>query len=109
MPYRDPERQRRAKAESARRSRRRRSTLGVVPTESVTGPLLPVPVRLKAVSDALNVLEGQVSIVKSAQGVNVLDRARCIGYLIGIALRAISADTIESRLAAIEGVIGCQT
>lgn len=101
MPYRDPERQRLAKNEAARRRRARRRTAGVEPVEPALGPLIPPTIRLRSVDDALTLLEGQTASVLTANA-RPLERARCIGYLLGIGLRAIEASILEQRISTIE-------
>jgi len=66
MPYRDPERQRLAKNEAARRIRMRRRTAGMEPMEPPLGPLVSQTVRLRSVGDALAVIETQINLVSNA-------------------------------------------
>jgi hypothetical protein len=76
VPYKDPERQRAAKAEHARRSRRGtpRGTLG---------PLVSGDERLATARD-------------------ILERARTVATLCGLALRAIESGDLAGRLEALE-------
>jgi hypothetical protein len=98
VPYRDPERQREYHREYARLRR-----VGSCQTPSQT--LVPVPFRLRVAADVVALLEEQVGAVRADTGVGTLERARCIGYLAGVALRAIEAGDLVARLEALESVL----
>ena len=66
---------------------------------------LPLPFRLKAASDVLALLEEQISAVRNDPEAGTLEKARCIGYLAGISLKAIEAGDLTVRLEALEGVL----
>jgi hypothetical protein len=94
MPYRDPERQREYQREYARL---RRVGDGQTP--------VPVTFRLRVAADVVALLEEQVGAVRADTQVGTLERARCIGYLAGVALRAIEAGDLAARLEALESVL----
>jgi hypothetical protein len=66
---------------------------------------LPTSFRLKRAEDILNLLSEQIEAVKNEAEAGTLEKARCIGYLAGIALKAVEATNIESRLAAVEEIL----
>jgi hypothetical protein len=96
--YKDPE-QRRAYDREYKRMLRTGSNL----TPSQTA--LPTSFRIKRAEDILNLLSEQIEAVKNDTEAGTLEKARCIGYLSGIALKAVEATNIESRLVAVEKVL----
>lgn len=104
MPYRDPARQRRAKAESARRARAAaRGGTGGGPWNPI-----PAPVRLETALDALALVREEIANVRAAADVSAPDRARCVGYLLSVGLRAIEAGNLELRLEALEAALAAR-
>ena len=98
MPYKDPER-RRAYNRAYRRTER--ATVAQTPGQSP----IPLPFRLQTAADALALLAEQVAAVRADQTATTLERARCIGYLVGISLKAIEAGDTAARLEAVESVL----
>ena len=98
MPYRDPERRR-----VYDRDHKRSVRVGDCPTPGQT--LVPLPLRLKTAADVLKLLEEQVAAVRGDQSAGTLEKARCIGYLAGTALKAIEAGDLAARLEAVEVVL----
>src|SRR5687767_10027947 len=98
MPYRDPE-QRTAYQREYKRLKR----VGDCQTPSQT--LIPAPFRLKTAHDVLALLAEQVQAVRDEQHAGTLEKARTIGYLAGIALKAIEAGDVAARLEAVEAVL----
>jgi hypothetical protein len=98
MPYANPDRQRAAKAESARRRRAQR----VEPSRGTLGRLLDGATRLRTAQDVLAVLESQIEAVLADEELGTAERARTAATLCGIALRAIEAGELASRLEALE-------
>jgi hypothetical protein len=99
MPYVDPERGRQYQREY-RRTRRA--------GDSCTTPcttLLPLEFRLRTASDVLDLLEEQVDAVVKDANSTALEKARCIGFLCGVTLRAIEAGELAARLEAVEAVL----
>jgi hypothetical protein len=101
MPYSNPDRQRAAKAESARRRR----AAGVEPSRGTLGPLLDGETRLQTAQDVLAVIEGQVAAVLGDDELGTAERARLIATLSGVALRAIEAGELAARVEALESVL----
>ena len=61
--------------------------------------------RLKTAVNVLELIEQQVAEVQTDQTAGKLEKARCIGYLAGIALKAIDAGNLGSRIEALETVL----
>ena len=99
MPYVDPERGR-----QYQRAYRRTRRAG----DSCTTPcttLLPLEFRLRTAADVLDLLEEQVDAVVKDADSTALEKARCIGFLCGVTLRAIEAGDLAARLEAVEAVL----
>ena len=74
------------------------------PGAEATRPV-PLPVRLKTAADLLTLLEEQITAVRGATEAGALDRARVVGFLAGIALKALDAGNLEARIAMLEAVL----
>ena len=98
MPYRDPGRQREYQREYGRMRR-----AGVAQTPGQT--LVPLPFRLKTAADVLTLVAEQVAAVRDDPDVGTVERARCVGYLAGVALKAIEAGDLAARVEAVEAVL----
>jgi hypothetical protein len=98
MPYKDPERQRAYKREWARMQRAGESG-------TPCGTPVPLPFRIKAASDVLALLEEQIGALRADDALSTVERARAVGYLAGIALKAIEAGDLTARLEALEAVL----
>ena len=66
---------------------------------------LPDEFRLQRASDVLDLIGEQIEAVRAEADGGTLEKARCIGYLSGIALRAIEAGDVAARLEAVEAVL----
>jgi hypothetical protein len=66
---------------------------------------LPLPIRLQQAADVIDLLQKQVEAVSTDPDAGTLEKARTIGYLAGIALRAIEAGNTAARLEALESVL----
>src|SRR5436305_11514952 len=99
MPYADLD-----KARDYQRDYRRLRRNGDQCTTPVH-PAIPVEFRLKTAADVLALLEEQVSAVRSDQAAGTLEKARTIGYLMGISLKAIEAGNLAARIEALEAVL----
>ncbi len=66
------------------------------------GTLIPLPFRMRTAQDILSLLSEQVRAVRDEREAGVLEKARVIGYLCGIGLKAVEVADIESRLEALE-------
>ena len=97
MPYKDPEK-RRAYAREYQRLQR----AGVSQTPGKTP--LPTEFRLQTAREAIDLLREQIEAVRRAK-VKPTERARCIGYLAAIVLKAIEVAEVEARIEALEQVI----
>lgn len=95
MPYRDPEKRR---AYHREYKRLRRAGLSQTPGQT----LVPMPFRLKTAQDILALLAEQVAAVREDENAGVLEKARCIGYLAGIALKAVEVADLSTRVEALE-------
>ena len=98
MPYKDADRQREYQREYGRMRR-----AGEAQTPGQT--LVPIPFRLKTAADVLALLGEQVAAVRDDPEVGTLERARCIGYLAAVTLKAIEAGDLAARLEAVEAVL----
>jgi hypothetical protein len=99
MPFRDPD-----KARDYQREYRRTRRAGDSCTTPGTTPL-PLPFRLKTAADVLQLLEEQVEAVRGEQEAGILEKARAIGYLAGVALKAIEAGTLAARIEMLETIL----
>jgi hypothetical protein len=98
MPYNDPQKRRDYSREYARLHRG-----GVCQTPSQTQ--LPAEFRLKTARDVLDLIAEQVQAVRAEQEAGTLEKARTIGYLAGIALKAVEVADLADRLEAVEKVL----
>jgi hypothetical protein len=102
MPYKDPDRQRVAKAEHARRRRAAR----VEPGRGTLGPLISGELRVQTAHDVLGVLSEQIEAVLADAELGTGERARVVATLAGVALRAIETGQLAARLEALERALG---
>ena len=61
--------------------------------------------RLKTATDVLALIGEQIEAVRDDGQAKKLEKARCIGYLAGIALKAIEAGNMAGRIEALEAVL----
>lgn len=99
MPFANPDH-----ARHYQREYRRTRRAGDVCTTPSTSPI-PLSFRLQTAADVMALLEEQVGTVRAAPKAGALEKARTIGYLAGIALRAIEAGNIAARLESLETVL----
>jgi hypothetical protein len=99
MPFADPN-----KARDYQREYRRTRRAGDSCTTPGTTPL-PLPFRLKTAADVLQLLEEQVEAVRAERKAGTLEKARTIGYLAGVALKAIEAGNLAARIEMLEMVL----
>ena len=99
MPYADPDR-----ARDYQRDYRRTRRAGDSCTTPGTTPL-PLPFRLQTAADVLALIEEQVNAVRANQEVGTPERARTMGYLAGVALKAIEAGNLAARVEMLEAVL----
>jgi hypothetical protein len=99
MPFRDPD-----KTRDYQREYRRTRRAGDSCTTPGTTPL-PLPFRLKTAADVLQLLEEQVEAVRTEKEAGTLEKARAIGYLAGVSLKAIEAGNLAARIEMLETVL----
>jgi hypothetical protein len=99
MPYADAD-----KARDYQREYRRLRRAGECSTTPVH-PDIPAPVRLQTAADVLELLREQVEAVRADQQAGALEKARTIGYLAGISLKAIEAGNLAARIEMLEAVL----
>ena len=66
---------------------------------------LSVEFQLDTARDVLDLLDDQVNAVRNEPDAGTLEKARCIGYLAGIALKTIEAGDVAARIDALEAVL----
>jgi hypothetical protein len=99
MPIADPDRAR----EYQREYRRLRRAGDPCTTPRTTR--LPVEFRLKTAADVLALLDEQVAAVREDLEAGTLEKARTIGFLAGVSLRAIEAGDLAARIEILELVL----
>ena len=97
MPYKDPEKQREYQREYRRMQRTGRQT--------ASQRLIPLPMRLKTAQDVLALIEEQVNAARNESEAGTMQKARTIGYLAGIALKAVEVADLSARVEALERVL----
>jgi hypothetical protein len=65
----------------------------------------PPPRRLQTAQDVIDLLQEQVEALRAVRWASVIQRARAIGYLAGIARKAIETGTLAARLEMLEAVL----
>jgi hypothetical protein len=68
-------------------------------------PALPEPFRLRTPGDVLDVLERQMAALAQDIRIAAVERARAVGYLASVCLKAIEADNLAARLEALEAAL----
>ena len=99
MPYANSD-----KARDYQREYRRIRRGGDLCTTPCTSPVA-VAFRLQTAQDVIDLLQEQVEAVRSEKRAGTLEKARTIGYLTGIALRAIEAGNLAARVEMMELVL----
>ena len=94
MPYKDPEQRRNYDADYKRLRRAGSPTL--------SNPLVPPAERIATARDVLDLLSEQMHLVRSAENADPMDRARTVGFLCGICLKAIESGDQAARIEALE-------
>jgi hypothetical protein len=95
MPYKDPQKQREYQREHKRARRHGSRT----PPGRVA---LPVPFRLRVAQDLVALLEEQIDAVRTDPCAGRLEKARCIGSLVSVALRSLEQRDLTARIEALE-------
>jgi hypothetical protein len=97
MPYKSQEKQRDYQRDYARL---RRGPAGVCQTPGQTQ--LPSEFRLRAARDVLELVAEQVGAVRNETEAGTIEKARCLGYLATIALRAVEVAELADRVDSLE-------
>ena len=96
MPYADPE-----KAREYQRNYQRQRRNGSTDSTAVD---LPTAVRIKTAEDVLTLLEDTINSVRGTEA-DALVKARCVGSLAGVTLKAIEITNVEARLVDVEEML----
>jgi hypothetical protein len=99
MPYADRDRAR----DYQREYRRLRRAGDGCTTPGTTS--IPAAFRLRTAQDVLDVLEEQVAAVRADAAAGTLEKARAIGFLAGVSLKAIEAGHLAARIEMLEAVL----
>jgi hypothetical protein len=65
----------------------------------------PPPRRLQTAQDVIDLLQEQVEALRAERWAGAVQKARAIGYLAGIARKAIETGNLAARLAMLEAVL----
>jgi len=95
MPYTDPNKQRDYQREYARL---RRGTVCQTPGQTQ----LPSGFRLQTAREVLDLIAEQIDAVRRDEKAKTLEKARTVGYLAAIALRAVETAHLADRVEAME-------
>jgi hypothetical protein len=68
-------------------------------------PAVPVEFRLRTAADVLALLEEQVRAVRADAEAGALEKARTVGFLAGVSLKAIEAGNLAARIEMLEAVL----
>lgn len=98
MPFKDPEARR-----DYQRQRARLRRAGKVDAPAKVS--LPAPLRIQTARELLSLLEEQLNALRSDAALGTVERARSIGALAGVSLRAIEVAGLEDRVLALEKVL----
>jgi hypothetical protein len=98
MPFADPERRREYQRERARLRRAGR-------VDAPVRAELPAPLRIQTARDVLEVLGEQINALRADSSLGTVERARTLGGLAGVTLRAVETANLEARLAALEAAL----
>ena len=97
MPFSDLEKRRAYDADYKRKAR----AAEPCPTRLA----LPAEFRAKTAADVLALLNEQLETLRQDASLGSVERAKAVGYLAGIALRAIEAGDMVARLEALESIL----
>lgn len=78
---------------------------GHAPAAPGPGAAPPGPLRLQTAQDVIDLLQEQVSLVRADPDAGAVEKARAVGALAGVALRAIEAGHLAARLEALEAAL----
>jgi hypothetical protein len=66
---------------------------------------LPTPFRLRVAEDIVSLLEEQINSVRTDPCAGTIEKARCIGSLASVLMRAIEQRDLATRIEALELVL----
>jgi hypothetical protein len=66
---------------------------------------VPLDFRLKTAADVLTLLEEQVAAVRADRDAGALEKARVVGYLAGVSLKAIEVGNLAARVEILEAIL----
>jgi hypothetical protein len=99
VPHKDIEK-RRAYYREYRRVRRAGDT-----RSTPVHPAIPIEFRLDTAASVIALLEDQVLAVLEETEVSTVERARCVGYLAGVSLKAIESGNLAARIEQLELIL----
>ena len=73
--------------------------------QTASQTLIPLPMRLRTARDVLALIEEQINAVREEPEAGTLEKARAVGYLAGIALKAVEVADLSARVEAVERVL----
>ena len=76
---------------------------------SIPGQTRAIEFRLETAKDALAILAEQIQAVQDDGHTRTVEKARVIGYLVSISLRAIEIADVASRVAILEATMRAKT
>jgi hypothetical protein len=88
--------------------RQRVRRLETIVKQSAATQQLP-PRQLQTAQDVIDLLQEQVESLREVRWANAVQKARAIGYLAGIARKAIETGTLAERLRALDMVLRQRT
>ena len=98
MPFADADR-----AKDYQRQYRREQRVAAGCTSART--TLPIEQRLQTAQDVIDLLQEQVEAVRHEAMAGTVEKARALGYLAGIARKAIETGNLAARLELLEAVL----
>ena len=99
MPYKDADRARQYQREYRRT--RRSGDRCTTPVH----PAIPIETRLRTAADVIDLLEDQIGLVRGDPGAGTLEKARTVGYLLSVGLKAIEAGNLFARIEMLEAIL----
>jgi hypothetical protein len=106
VPYRDDERRKACVRESVARTRA--AARGKPGGKPSTLPSLAA-LRFKTARDVLRLLNSQVEALLEDEALDSVTRARALGYMAALLLRAVETGELEDRLTALEATLNPPT
>jgi hypothetical protein len=73
--------------------------------QSAAVTIKPRPWRLRTAEDVIELLYEQIEAIRAAAFAGTLEKARAIGYLAGIARKAIEASNMAARMETLETIL----